>query len=120
MKVSTGDTHMKITRQFVITENHPVVPMAYSSPPKQVRIERGVINYVWKDGAWVVGSSFSVTVGGAVLKKDGTPGKNDHTRRAPDTFYREPAWPWLDEIIELLRPDGDLTMATLTEYEVNE
>lgn len=119
MKVSTGNAHAEIARQFVITENHPVVPMAYSSQPKQVRIERGVINYVWKDGAWIVSSPYSVSVSGAVLKKDGTPGQNDHSRRGPDIYYGEAAWPWLNDIIELLRPNGDLTMTTLREHEVS-
>lgn len=114
MKVSTQNTKIEIRRWFTIDEDHPVVPMAYARPPKEVRIERGYIDYQWKDGRWVCDSSWDVSVSGPVLKKDGTPSKNNHSRSAPHRYDTDPeAWPWLDEIIDLLRPAGDVTLVAL-------
>lgn len=127
MKVSTGSNEsMKVVRRFIITEGEPVVAMAYSQPPKKVRIDRGVIQYTWRDGGWQVESEWAVNLTGTVLLKSGLPGKNTHTRH-PDSdpaFRREPflvlaeGWEWLDEIISLLRPSGEVSVEQLSEYEV--
>lgn len=120
MKVTSGNTNMRIKRRFDITEDRPTVPMAYARPPKQVLVDHVEVEYVWKGGAWVVDSCFSVDISGEVLKKDDTPSKNRHTRHAPSTgaYDREEPWAWLDAVIDLLRPTGDLTMTVLLEHEV--
>lgn len=130
MKVSTTDTQMSVTRQFLITEGNPVVNMAYSSPPKRVVIDRGTIRYTWVDGGWKVQGPWDINLVGDVLKKDGTRSKNGH-RRHPENDYewrlgfsgREwvapEGWEWLEEIVALLRPNGDLSMTLLNEHEVS-
>jgi len=126
MKVTTEQTSATITRSFVISTDNPVVGMAYSSPPKEVVVDRGTIEYTWKDGRWVAKDRWAVTVVGDVLKKDGTRSKNTHTRNAreaqgswsaPELVLHED-WAWLQPIIDLLRPNGDLSMTVLNEAEV--
>lgn len=126
MKVSSTDTFAKITRQLVITEGNPVVHMAYSNPPKKVIVDKVIIEYTWQDGRWVVKDRWAVDVVGDVLKKDDTRSKNTHKRDAAEApnSWLEPeyvpheTWAWIQPIIELLRPNGDLSMMVLNEAEV--
>lgn len=128
MRVSTPrEAHLTVTRQFIITEDEPVVPMTYSSPPKKVRIERGAIEYQWFDGGWHVRNEYAVSLTGTVLLKNGLPGKNLHTRPAESQprSWSNPflivadGWQWLDEIIWLLRPTGIAPgMLVLDDHEV--
>ena len=127
MKVSSTNSNATITRSFTITEGNPVVHMAYSSPPKEVVVDRGTIKYTWDGGRWVVKDCWAVVVVGDVLKKDGTRSKNTHSRKgeAEPNTWREPEyvphenWAWLQPIIDLLRPSGDLSMMVLTDSEVS-
>lgn len=129
MKVSTTNSQMVVTRQFTITEDNPVVDMAYSSPPKKVIVDRGVIKYTWEDGGWKVRTGRSIVLAGDVLKKDGTRSKNAHSRSPEDDYDWKPGGPgrewaapedyrWLESIVALLRPNGDLSMMVLDESEV--
>lgn len=121
MKVTSGNTNMRIKRRADITEGHPTIAMAYARPPKTVVVDHVEIEYTWKNGAWVVNSVFSVDISGVVLKKDGEPSKNRHSRHAPSTggYDKEAPAPWLDAIIDLLRPHGDLSMMVLRDAEVD-
>jgi hypothetical protein len=125
MKVSSEGSHETVVRQFTITEGNPVVPMAYSEMAKKVQVERGSISYQYRDGRWIVKDYWAIDVVGSVLKKDGTPGKSEHRRRPESPSGRitwqyvpAPGWEWLQAIINLLRPVGDLSMMTLNETEV--
>ena len=118
MKVTTLRTYQKIKRSADITEDRPRVGMAYATRPTEVEIDHVEIEYTFKDGAWVVDSNFSATVSGYTIKKDGTPSKNRHSRAMPSSYDRDPAWPWLDAIIDLLRPDGSVAYTILNESEV--
>lgn len=114
MKIKTGSTRMETVRHFVIVEDCPIVPMAYARPPKEVRIVRGYITYRWHRGEWNVQNDWSVSISGTVLKKDGTDSKNDHSRQGAD-------WPWLNEIIDLLRPAGNVAYASFeAPYEIGQ
>lgn len=130
MKVTTMTTQMVVTRQFTITEDNPVVGMAYSSPPKKMIVDRGVIKYTWEDGGWKVRDAWSIDLTGDVLKKDGTRSKNVHTRNPEDDYnwklgFSSREWvapegyQWLESIVALLRPGGDLSMTILQDYEVD-
>lgn len=124
MKVTTDHTKAEITRAFTITENHPIVPFAYARPPKDIRVTHGSITYTWKDGEWVVLGETSITVSGVVLKKDGSDSKLTHHRWPTQVSYREPVFTerfaWLQPIVDLLRPRGDMSMMVLNEAEVGE
>jgi len=126
MKVTTQSTTARIIRRYAIADG-PIVAMAYSNPPKNIRVTGGNIEYTLKDGDWVVKDSFAASVNGIVLKKDGTDSKNNHSRNAGEDWnasYRAgrlviaEGWEWLQEIIDLLRPNGDLTMTVLNDHEV--
>lgn len=127
MKVSTTGSTARIVRNFTITEGNPVVGMAYSSPPKKVVVDRGSIEYLYRDGRWIVKNGYAINVAGDVLRKDETRSKNTHSRNgeeAPNT-WREPEyvpredWAWIQPIIDLLRPNGDLSMMILNDSEVD-
>jgi hypothetical protein len=126
MKVSSTNSAARIVRSFVITEGNPVVHMAYSSPVKEVVVDRGTIEYTFENGRWIVKNHWAVEVVGDVLKKDRTRSKNAHKRTAADApnTWSSPelvvheTWAWLQPIIDLLRPNGDLSMMVLTEAEV--
>lgn len=124
MKVSTETANMKIKRWFHIDEDQPVVGMAYSRDGKKVRVIRGTIEYLWKDGQWVVDSEFSVDLVTVVLKKDGSDSLNTHARHADTKSYSgKENWTeefaWIKPIVDLLRPTGELSLALLAEYEVD-
>lgn len=129
MKITTENSSARIDRSFTITEDQPVVPMAYSRNDKKVRISRGTITYRWTDGAWTVKDSYGVDLVGTVLKKDGSDSMNDHRRNPEDHWSTSAAadladkltddFQWLAPIINLLRPTGDVAMMMLNETEVN-
>ena len=123
MKVSTQAAYLTVDRQFTIDENRPVVTPDSLSGGKQVRIYRGVITYVWKDGDWTLNSRWSIDLLGVVLKKDGTESQLDHRTHPEQTSYRADAtwtaqYTWIQAVVDLLRPSGDLAMTVLDQTEV--
>lgn len=120
MNVTSDLIKITITRWFRITGEPPIVPMLHSLTGKKFEVTDGKIEYAWRDGRWILANDWAIEVTGNVLKKDGTPGLNSHIRRGPDTsrFGGEEPWPWLDTIVDLLRPDGDLNLPALTDHEV--
>lgn len=127
MKVTSENTSQEITRRFTIDEDRPVVHMAYSDPPKKVVVERGHISYTFDadTGRWIAKDYWSITVAGTVLKKDGTPSKNDHKRHAAEDYRRGQAeyvpaedWKWMGVIVDLLRPKGTVATMKLNGTEV--
>lgn len=122
MKVSTQLATLRVTRRFTITENHPIVGMAYATQPKKVRVESGQIEYSYKDGRWVIDNEYAINLNAIVLKKDGTDSLNKHSRHPNTVSYRDvtftPDFAWLQPVVDILRPRGDLSMITLTEHEL--
>lgn len=116
MKLKDTATHAKITRTVEIEpEGAPVLPLEYSLDGKRFRVTLLTITYTWTAGKWVADSYSSVQMSGRVLKKDGSDSKNNHTRypaygwpTAPDMY------PWLDTIINALRPTTDMILTTGT------
>lgn len=129
MKITSQNTHATVTRSFTIDADRPVVDMAHSSPPKKVRISRGVIRYDYEDGRWIVGGGYSIDISGTVLKQDGADSKNDHKRkpgedwkatRAAGAYVPSEEFTWLRPIINLLRPAGAVALVKLAKAEVSE
>lgn len=115
MKITTARTNQSVTRHFEITEQQPIVPMAYSQAGRKVRIERGSIEYTWQDGEWVAHSDWSINLNGVILLKNGGDSKNSHTRHPGRTSWRpgspwKPEFEWIQPIIDLLRPVGALSL----------
>lgn len=121
MKVSTQQSTAKIKR-WVRVDNGPVHAQAYSSSGKRFRVELVTIEYAWKNGEWVIDSSFAVSLTGTVLKKDGTDSKVTHSGHPEYKSWNSREYgdefEWLNEVIEILRPRADLSMVTLREHEL--
>lgn len=122
MKISTtGSAAMRIKR-VVRIQDGPVVPMAYSLSGRQFRVEWIQVEYKWDGDRWAVDSSFGVDLGGYVLKKDGEPSKNWHVSN-PDWDYKTKTfaerYEFVQKVVDLLRPDGELAMSVFLEHEVD-
>jgi hypothetical protein len=116
VKLKDTATHAEITRSVEIEpEGAPVLPLEYSLDGKRFRVTLLTVTYTWTAGKWVADSYSSVQMSGRVLKKDGTDSKNNHTRYPA---YGWPAaqdmYPWLDTIIDALRPTTDMILTTGT------
>lgn len=122
MKISTIDEPNMRIKRTAILDDGPVVPMAYSSTGKRFRVERVTVEYHYKDGKWVIGSHFAVDMSGTVLKKDDTDSKNWHTSH-PKYDYKLHAYPpryaFAMKIVDMLRPQGGVSMIGYLEHEVN-
>ena len=125
MKVTTTHSAMKVTREFTITGDGPVVPMAYNRQGKQVRVLRGAIEYTWTPEGWIVINEYAVNLLCIVLKKDGSESVNSHNRRPEATsnwtatqLEVDEEYAWLQPIIDLLRPTGEPSMMSLKGTEV--
>ncbi len=130
MKVTSADAKATVIRYFTIDEDHPVVPFAYARPPRDVQVESGKITYTYapERQRWAVRHITDLSVTGAVLKKDGTPGMQRHTRWPeaattlirPDEITLAAGWKWLQSIADQLRPGTDLSMIALARHEIKE
>lgn len=126
MKVTSNETVATVTRSFTITEDGPVHPMEYSLTGKQVKVEGGTIEYHWTPEGWAVRNAYAISLRCTVLKKDGTESLLTHSRKPGVTpnNHREPtlvlhqSYAWLARVVDLLRPEGDSTMAALDDAEV--
>lgn len=122
MKVTTVHSHMNVSRWFTIDSGWPIVEMD-SVRPKKVRITEGMIGYVLIDGAWAIRNSWAIRIGGPVLRNDGTESKNSHFRH-PRGSRQDGRWSpaeefeWLNPIVELLRPVGELALTILSESDL--
>lgn len=122
MKLTTESARAQVVRSVTV-EDGPVLSMTYSTTGKKYRVDRISITYRWVDGEWKVSSPWSVDLIGVVLKKDGSESANttkrnaDYANRVSGTDWA-PEYDFLKPIIELLRPSTDMTMITVTDYEV--
>lgn len=126
MKVTSERLTVRAVRSATITDGQPTVHMAYSNPPKKVAIDHVNVTYTYADGRWDICSPSDVKVAGTVLKKDGSPSLNRHSRWPNGTGYGaskvvlDEGWEWLQAIVDLLRPSGELSVMILNEAEVKE
>ena len=122
MKISSsGSAQMRIKRVIRVTDG-PVIPMAHSLTDKQFRVEWVQVEYKWVNGEWTVDSMFGVDLGGYVLKKDGEPSKNWHVSNPNDWDHKARRfggkYEFVQTLVDLLRPSGDLMMTVFLEHEV--
>lgn len=96
-------TVIEVTRHVNLIDG-PVRPQPHSRSGRKYRVERVIIHYGWIDGVWKVTGAKLL---GTVLKADGSDSKND-AREHVSCYDIPPAW--LDELIDGLRPVGDLEM----------
>jgi len=121
MKVTTDQARATVRRVARITDGPVVHPSGYK---RDFRVETVVIDYAWKGGRFVIEGTFSIHLSGPWLKKDGSNAKDSAGRMRPqyeswssDDFA--PQYAFLAPIIDLLRPNGDLSMTTLNELEID-
>lgn len=126
MRVTSDRTTVSAKRTFSIDEDSPIVTQAYASTPRAVRIREGVITYTWHDGRFVVGGRYAIHLTGSVQLKSGGDSKVDHTRhpetapgchRLPELVLAD-GWEWLQAIIDLLRPNPDMSTTALLDHEI--
>ena len=100
MRITPAPIHLSVKRSATITDG-PILPMSTSTTGKKFRLERITVTYTWNGSAWKANGSYSVDLGGTILKKDGTDSLNDHSGRL---YGNRPVW--LTEIVARLRPHG--------------
>lgn len=107
MRITVKSANATMTRRILVTDG-PVLRQPHSTTGKKFQVERITIDYRLEGGSWVVKHAADVTLGGTVLKKDGTASKVDHSGGADfhDWKNRDEELPWLVEIINQLRPYG--------------
>ncbi len=97
--------------RFVTVEDGPIHRQAHSLNGKEFRVERVVIQYTLKDGRWDIDSSYAVSLGGTVLKKDGSDSRVAHSRHPEIADWRNVhftgEWEWVQQLVDALRPTGD-------------
>lgn len=87
-----------VNRHALITDG-PVLSAGHADG-KEFRAERIRVAYTWNGESWS-DSRYTTEISGANIKKDGTPGQMDVTRR----FYGDvPAW--VTDVVNRLRPHG--------------
>lgn len=120
MKVTTESAKATVRRVAKIKDGPVVHPSGYR---RDYRVETIVIDYEWKDGRFEIDGSFSVHMSGHWVKQDGTDAKDSAGGMRPEyESYRSlefaPQYRFLDPIIDLLRPNPDLSMTIALEHEV--
>lgn len=108
-------------RRVATIKNGPVVhPSGYR---RDFRVTAVVIDYEWKDGRFDIDGSFAIHLSGPWVKQNGDDAKDSAGGMRPEyESYRSlefaAQYKFLDEIVDLLRPNPDLSMMILQEHEL--
>jgi hypothetical protein len=119
MRITTTETTVSVTRHVALTDAPIVTPEGYR---RSLQPDKLLITYVWRDGRYVT-DRYGIVMAGPWIKKDHTPAADragsihPETQKFPSTDWAE-QWAWLQPIIDLLRPDGDLSMTIANDHEV--
>lgn len=119
MRITTKSTQVAVTREVALTDAPVVTPEGYR---RAFQPDRLVITYTWQDGQYVV-TRYNVVMAGPWIKKDGTPAADragsihPEIQKFPNTDWTE-RWAWLQPIIDLLRPNGDLSITVTDDHEI--
>lgn len=120
MRITTTGTTVSVNRHVALTDAPIVTPDGYR---RSFQPDSLVITYVWRDGRYVA-DRYGIVMTGPWIKKDGTPAADRAGSIRPEAFWRESSthwtedWAWLQPIIDLLRPDGDLSMTVTNDLEI--
>lgn len=119
MKITTSKTHANV-RRWIDIKDGPVLVSDNSSVGRKYRVEKICISYTWKDGIFVVDSTFDIKLVGPFLKKDGSDSRAITEGRPPYTAWhnRAPELAWLRYLVEQHRPTNDFSMTVLTQHPV--
>lgn len=117
MKVTSKPAIARVIRQFEVPVGPVIRPDGYQ---RSYRVDSGTIEYVWRNGSFVAESIFAIRLDGPWVKRDGTDAKDRATGMRPTGANQELAedYRWLKPVIDRLRPQSDLSMTSLHNYEV--
>ena len=103
-------TKQTVERIFDLTDG-PVVDVEVASKPRTIRVSRVVLRYTDERSLWDVRLPWDIHLSGHEVRDDGTAGPFLTSNWAPGNFLRNPAaYPWLDRLVHVYRPDGELDM----------
>lgn len=119
MKVTSEPAVATVVRVIRI-EGGPVVQPAFYR--RSFRVDHVQIKYTWIDGRYTVGHDWDIRMAGQWIKKDGTDAKDRagdiRPSRSFDSLAFEPPFAFLDALVTMLRPSGELAMMVLDGAEV--
>lgn len=100
-------THGEVTRRVNVIDG-PVMPHPSSVSGKKIKVYRVSVTYVLdkNDGTWVVPSWSRVSMGGTVLRKDGSLGKETWGGGVAYGWDKSSAYGWLRQLVDAMRPEG--------------
>lgn len=84
----------------------PVMPHPSSSTHKRIRVAYVSFIFRLKDGEWDTDGWSSVQMGGVVLKKDGTEGKETWGGTVHYGWDKMPQYDWVRLLRDAVRPEG--------------
>lgn len=117
MKLTETSTNMIVTRHLAV-ENGPTLTEPYGAK-RNFRVDRVSIDYIWEGGAWVTPGSYSVSISGPTIKKDGgerVARVKAHPQYTDWSARRlSPEYEWTQRLVNFLRPQGTPSMLTLTD-----
>ncbi len=105
MEFVKGSTYADIKRMVGVTDG-PVMPHPQSTSGKRIRVTHASATFTLRDDEWALQSSYHVRIGGPVLKKDGTDGKETWGGAVHSTWRGRPEYVWLVRLIDAIRPEG--------------
>lgn len=105
MEFVNDSSHATLIRRINIIDG-PVMPHPSSSTGKRIRVRHASITFALKGGEWIVDGWYGLKVTGAVLKKDGTEGKDVWGGTVHYTWQKMPEYVWLARLIDAVRPEG--------------
>lgn len=98
-------SHGSLKRSVRITDG-PVMQHPNSGTGKRVRVSYVSATYSLREGGWAVDSWSALVMGGQVLRKDGSEGKEHWSGNVAYSWQKMPQYAWLTQLIDAMRPEG--------------
>jgi hypothetical protein len=105
MEFVHASTNGRLDRRVNIIDG-PVMPHPSSSTGKKIRVQQVTLSYTLKGDEWTVNSWSLLSMGGVVLKKDGSEGKETWGGGVSYGWDKSPRYGWLRKLVEAMRPEG--------------
>lgn len=109
MEFEPERSYGSLKRPVRITDG-PVMPHPGSGTGKRILVDYVSVVYDLDKSDWVVNGWTSLKIGGTVLKKDGTPGREHWSGSVHYAWHRMPEYAWLDRLIDAMRPEGSVDL----------
>jgi hypothetical protein len=109
MEIEPERSHGSLKRSVRITDG-PVMPHPSSGTGKKILVDYASVVYDLVKSDWVVKGWSGLVISGRVLKKDGTPGKENWSGNVHYSWHRMPEYAWLDRLIDAMRPEGSVDL----------